>query len=81
MKQKYVILADGSVRLQDYQDYEIHAYMQCNCLDKDCSQHAVSAGFWDGERVSGGSMTLGINSRPQDTEIIKKHLAFLEEGV
>lgn len=71
-KQKYVILADGSVRLSEN---GIHAYMACTCPEKDCLGRAISAGFWDGEKAFGKSTTLGISSRPEDSRIIKEFLA------
>lgn len=69
---KYVILADGKVRV--FPREEIHAYQACGCPNSECGGRAISAGFWDGEKASGESTSIGVKSRPEDTELIKEHL-------
>jgi len=71
-EEKYVICADGSVKV--FPRTGIHAYQVCGCPVQDCPGRAVSAGFWDGEKAYGESTSIGVKSRPEDTEIIRKHL-------
>lgn len=66
--QKYVILADGRVRV--FPKESIHAFQVCGCPEKDCLGRAISAGFWDGEKTYGESTTLGVKSHPEDAELI-----------
>ena len=59
--QKYTIFKDGRVDI--FSKNEIH----CFRADR---KNVISAGFWDGEKAYGESTTLGVKSRPEDTEII-----------
>lgn len=77
--EKYVILQDSEVRV--FPRKNIHAFNSCSCPEKDCPKRAVSAGFWDGERAYGESTTLGVKSRPEDTELILSSLSKLKEEV
>lgn len=73
---KYVIRADGTVRVSDH--HAIHAFMACGCPDRECQGRAVGAGFFgvdDGKvTVYGKSTTLGIESKPSDAEAVAKEL-------
>lgn len=59
--QKYIIFKDG--RVDVFSKDKIHAF-RADRAD------VLSAGFWDGEKAYGESTTLGVKSRPEDTNII-----------
>lgn len=62
---KYIIFKDNSIKVFD--DKEIHFFMAEG-------EPVLSAGFYDNGIAFGQSTTLGVKSRPEDTEIIKKFL-------
>lgn len=76
---KYVITLDGEAKI--FSKDKIHAYKVCDCPDLDCGGRAVSAGFFeirDGAvKTFGESTSIGVQSRPEDAQIIAPLLTSL----
>lgn len=62
---KYIIFKDNSVKV--FSEHEIHSWVAGG-------KPVLSAGFYEDGVAFGQSTTLGVKSRPEDTEIIKKFL-------